>query len=335
VTGKVTLVWRSDLHLADHAPCSRVDDWSETLLGKLEQVGRIAKRVGAAAVLDGGDFYHVKSPSRNSHRAVQRVAQIHGEYPCPTYANVGNHDCKYGDLRFLHEQPLGVLFESGVFKRCYGEDEAVFEVHHPGPLGYEEPTLRVRVVGIPYHGTEYDLERFTSIEKGDEDFLVVMAHVLASPEGGTMFEGEDIIKYADLAGLAPDVWLFGHWHKNQGIVEFAPGKWAVNLGALSRGALTQDDLTRAPSVAVLTFHYKNGLSIEERPLKVEPSEAVFDLEGRMRQEARDMTMEAFVDNFRKTLLDTEAKPLLDTILDLPDTPQEIKERAVLYLEQQG
>tara|TARA_Y100000310_G_scaffold194428_2_gene194406 strand:+ start:2702 stop:3670 length:969 start_codon:yes stop_codon:yes gene_type:complete len=320
----LTLVWRSDVHVSDRPPVSRVDVWNETLMGKLAQVGEIAREVGASAVLDGGDFFHVKSPTRNTHRTVQQVAAVHNGYPCPIYANVGNHDCKYGDYEHLPEQPLGVLFETGVFQRCFDEYEAVFT----------KDGVTVRVVGIPYHGTEYDWDRFTRIKKGDEDHLVVMAHVLASKKGGTMFEGEDIIQYASLADLDPDVWLFGHWHKNQGITEIANGKWVVNIGSLSRGALNQDDLTRIPAAAVLKFD-QFGVDITERPLSVAPPEEVFDLEGRARRDVKDMTMSAFVDTIKATLAEDARTPIEDTIRQMPGVPEEVKERAILFWEQQG
>lgn len=338
----ITLVWRSDVHISDNPPASRTDDWNATLMGKLAQVGEIAREVGASAVLDGGDFFHIKSPGRNAHRTIQRVAQIHKAYPCPVYANVGNHDCKYGDYEHLPEQPLGVLFETGVFQRCFDEFEAVFEQGTfvgmggtqmvNGTSGFENK-LKVRVVGIPYHGTEYDWDRFTRIKKKDEDYLVVMAHVLASKEGGTMFEGEDIIRYSSLKDLDPDVWCFGHWHKNQGITEIAPGKWVVNIGSLSRGALSQDELSRVPAAAVISFD-ANGITIQERPLEVVPAEEVFDLVGRVRREARNLTMGAFVDSIQKSLSSDESKPVKDLIRDLPGITSEVRERALEFWEQQ-
>lgn len=320
----IKLVWRSDVHVSDAPPVSRTDDWNETLMGKLTQVGEIAREVGAQAVLDGGDFFHVKSPGRNAHRTIQRVAQVHRDYPCPVYANVGNHDCKYGDYEHLPEQPLGVLFETGVFRKCFDEFEVVFQ----------DKGLKVRVVGIPYHGTEYEWDRFTRIIKGDEDYLVVMAHVLASKEGGTMFEGEDIIKYASLKDLDPDVWCFGHWHKNQGITEIADGKWVVNIGSLSRGALSQDDLVRIPSTAILSFT-PGGVDIKERPLKVDPPEKVFDLQGKARRDVKNMTMGAFVESIKATLAEDARKPIEDTIREMPKVPDSVKERAIAYWEQQG
>ena len=102
----IKLLWRTDVHLSDRAPVSRTDDWAETVFGKLDQVRRVAEKVGASAILDGGDFFHIKSPGRNSHALVHRTAQHHADYPCPVYCTPGNHDCVYGDYSFLPQQPL-------------------------------------------------------------------------------------------------------------------------------------------------------------------------------------------------------------------------------------
>lgn len=195
----IKLIWRTDVHYSDQTPSSRTDNWVDTVGDKLRQVGHIARERGAVAVLDGGDFFNNKYPVRTSHGLVNKIAKLHENYPCPVYGNVGNHDCRQSQIDNLDEGPLGVLFSAGVFKRCYNEHEVVFT----------DFARKVRVVGIPYHGPFYDMERF-KIEKKDEDYLVCMAHVLASPQGGTMFKSEDIIKYDQLLQLAPDVdvWCF-------------------------------------------------------------------------------------------------------------------------------
>ena len=329
-------------------PQSRTDDWANTVLGKLEQVGDIAREVNAHAVLDGGDFFHIKTPRRTSHALIQQVSAVHKGYPCPVYANVGNHDCKYGDIRFLDEAPLGVLMKTGVFKRCYDEHEAVFgRIHRPHPPMFSAPIPElvpahelpsdpplVRVVGVPYHGTEYDMERMTSLKKGDEDYLVAMVHCLASPDGGDMFGGEDIFKYADLIPLEPDVFLFGHWHKNQGVTEIASGKYVVNIGSLTRGALDQDNVERIPECAVLRFS-NEGIGIKQRPLDVRPSEEVFDIEGRVRQQARAMTVDAFVDTVKATLKAKKRRSLLDDVRAMSDLLEPVRERTIEYIEEAG
>ena len=108
----VKLVWRTDVHMSDKAPSSRKDDWVETVLGKLGQVRDFAS--GASLILDGGDFFHIKAPGRNSHELVRRVADHHSSYQVPVYCTPGNHDAIYGDYGFLGQQPLGVLFSTGV-----------------------------------------------------------------------------------------------------------------------------------------------------------------------------------------------------------------------------
>lgn len=352
----VKLLWRTDVHLSDVAPQSRKDDWTETVLSKLRQVGHIASKLDVSAVLDGGDFFHVKSPGRNTHDLVRRVADVHKNYPCPVYANVGNHDCVYGDYKFLDQQPLGVLFATGVFQRCYDDYEVFF-----GPADATTPTVRaypytkkdgwlkgnpfkfrdaskmgnnipiVRVVGVPYHGTSYDMGRFEQIKKGEEDFLVCMAHVLASASGGSMFEAEDIIKYADLAQYEPDVFNFGHWHKDQGIVQVG-GKIVVNVGSLTRGALSQDEMERKPAVVLLEF--KKGQPPVPKIVRLRVSDAmsVFDVEGRVRAETRGLTMDTFVDSIKQRLSVTDESTLEDSIKVMDSVPDAVRERVLLYLE---
>lgn len=317
----ITLVWRTDVHLADKAPQSRTDDWASTVLDKLRQVGEIAREVGAQAVLDGGDFFHIKTPSRTTHELIQRVAMVHAEYPCPVFAlRNGNHDVKFGDGAYLQEAPLGVLFQTGVFRML---DDHVFR----------QGDFLVRVVGVPYHGTSYDMNRLTTITKGDEDCLVVAAHLLASPAGGEMFGGEDIVRYADILGLDPDLWCFGHWHKNQGVFQQG-NKHIVNIGSLTRGALNEDEVQRIPEVAILRFDPKRGISVEQRPLKVQPAADVFDLEGRTCLEARQMTVDAFVESVKETLTKQDRPPLLDEIRAM-SVPEDVRERLILYLEAEG
>lgn len=319
----VRLVWRTDVHLSDHTPQSRKDNWTDAVIDNLQQVGRIAEERKAHAVIDGGDFFDVKQPTRNSHRLVRLTAKVHNDhYKCPVYANVGNHDVKHSKIKWLPDQPLGVLFETGIFEPLYDEHEAVFE---------DEVT--VRVVGIPYHGVRYDLDRFRAIERHDEDYLIVTAHVLASPDGGSMFEGEDIIKYADLVDLNPNVdcWAFGHWHKDQGITEIAPNKWIINTGSLTRGSLSQDNLERTPCAVLMEF-VPEGMTLTRIPLNVKPAHEILDVEGKERAELRSDIMDNFVSSIKTTLEASKARSLEDVVESLDHVSSTVRERVLDYIE---
>lgn len=318
----IRLLWRTDIHFSEFTPRFRTDAWMETLVKKIEWVGKLAKQLDVDAVIDGGDFFDIKSPSRNSHRLVQEAIKAHRDYSCPVYCNVGNHDCKYGDYAFLPEQPLGVLYESGTFKRLYDEHELVVK----------KGTESVRVVGVPYHGTTYDHGRFR-IAKGTETHLVVASHVLASRNGGTMFDAEDVLSYAQFKALCPDAAFacFGHWHMDQGI-EDHDGTVFVNVGSLSRGSLSQDNLERKPAVVLMEF---DGTSCryQRYDLPVEDSSTVFAIEAKAAITEKESVMESFMETIERSLSHSQGMSLRDRIQSLGGVLPAVRERANLYLEQ--
>lgn len=329
----ITLVWRTDVHLSDHTPRSRTDNWTDTVLRKLSDIGEIARDVNAHAVIDGGDFFDIKAPGRNSHALIRRAIEVHRDYPCPVYANVGNHDCVYGDYSYLPQQPLGVLYEAGTFRRLYDEHEAVFTL--PGPSRTSRPGLKVRVVGVPYHGVKYDLDRLARIERGDEDYLVVVGHLLASPTQSTMFDAEDVIRYDTLDQYSVvDAWAFGHWHKDQGIEHTPGGKPVVNIGSLTRGALSQDSLDRVPSVAVMRFDL-DGMTVEKVAVPHAPAGEVFDLVAKDKDNLQQTMIEEFVEHLSQTFAPSAQKSLTDAVRDTPGIPDLVRERTIHYIEKAG
>ena len=318
----VKLLWRTDAHLSDVTPGSRTDDWTSTILGKLRQTLDLAQDRDVDVLIDGGDLFNIKSPGRNSHALNRRIIELHSEYGIPIYATIGNHDCVYGNYHFLPQQPLGVLFASGVFGRLYDENELILE----------KDGVKVRLVGIPFHGAHYDLSRFSSIERHDEDHLVCVAHVLASPRNTTkMFEGEDIIPYKVLGDFAPNVFMFGHWHQDQGVVQHS-GKLIVNIGSISRGSLAQDNIERKPKVAVLAFD-KQKVRVETIELKVAPAEEIFNMDERVRVESRSAVMDELMANMREALIAPKGNTVEDDIRSQTQVPELVRETALYYVEQ--
>jgi hypothetical protein len=137
-----------------------------------------------------------------------------------------------------------------------------------------------------------------------------------------------------VAGLLLTHNCFGHWHKDQGVQEIARNKWAVNIGSLSRGSLRQDEIQRIPSCAVLHFD-RDRVQIEKVPLKVAPASEIFDLAGRTRLEAQEMTVDALVESLQNTLKPRHSGSLVEDIRALPDVPEPVKERSVGYVERAG
>lgn len=192
---RLAFLFRTDVHAADKSPDSWKGDYPGEIWANLEQIGVLAQKHQVAAVLDGGDFFHVKAPTRNSHGLVAKVARIHAAYPCPVWSIEGNHDMAYNQLDTIERQPLGVLYDSGVFKNLR-----------------EEVFGSVRVIGVPFV-PDRGLEYLRALKKKPGDTkLIAIVHALAgkNPPGHVEdFFGEPVFRYRDLVfDDGPDVWCF-------------------------------------------------------------------------------------------------------------------------------
>jgi DNA repair exonuclease SbcCD nuclease subunit len=318
----IKLVWRTDVHFSDYTPSKRTGNWTDDVSKKLEWIGKYTHDHNIDAVIDGGDFFDIKTPSKNSHSLVGRTAKIHKGYACPVYTLVGNHDVKYGNIDYIDEQPLGVLFNAGVFDQ-FGYDKEII---------FEKDNVKVRLVGIPYHGTSYDWDLIRSIKKGDEDYLLVACHLLASEKGGVgaMYEGEDIVPYSDLLHQGVDGWFFGHWHKDQGIV-IKDKTTIVNTGSLTRGALHLDDLERNPCI-VEVIADKQGISFNRIDLPVRDVLIAFKVEETIAKRENKDKMEEVVEKMRSLSIENHGMSLRDRIMQVKDVEDIVKQIAVEYLE---
>ena len=320
----IKLLWRTDVHLSDKTPSKRNGDWTQDVLEKLRWIGEKATEIDANLVLDGGDFFDIKSPQKNSHKLVRSTIEVHKEYPCPTYALVGNHDVKYGKIEFLPEQPLGVLFSSETFIP-FNEEEVII---------LEDGEIKVRIVGIPYHGVEYDFEKLKSLKKGDEDFLLVACHLLARKgKTGSMFEGEDIVGYDFLNQISDvDAWFFGHWHKDQGITRLDNGSIVVNTGSLTRGSLHLDDLDRNPCVVEIRAS-KEGLEYERHDLPIKPAQDVFKVNQKIHEiEDKERMLEIVEKMKNVAVLGWNDLSLKDRIKE-SKLPSQVIEKTISYIEE--
>ena len=311
---------RTDCHLSDKAPTSRVDDYLNTCLDKIKQIGRLAEKHSATAIIDNGDFFDSTVAKNNSHEMVRKVIETHRDYyPCPVYENPGNHDFPYKNLKYIKRMPLGVLFSAGVFQRL---TDQVFE----------ENGLKVRVVGLPYK-SDFAPEDFL-IDREDEDVLICAAHTYASLNGGPIFDGNDqALSYHDLSECPPDFFIFGHWHIDQGI-QHVNGKGFMNLGSMTRGSLVQDNLDRIPRVGVLEVRKNEdgiiSINAEAVELDVEPANEIFDLEKHERLEQEERDINQFVSSLKMASMEDQ-DDIFEVIGSLAEFQDDVKSTAIKYL----
>jgi hypothetical protein len=193
--------------------------------------------------------------------------------------------------------------------------------------------LEVRVVGVPYSPfrTLADLQ---SLRKRGDEVLIAIVHALAGqnpPPTVEEFFGEPVFRYDQLiVDGGPDIFCFGHWHQDQGVVQIGD-RWFINQGAVSRGALSRENLGRTPKVALIEVR-PQGITVETRELHVAPAADVFDLDRKARHDRESKNIEQYVERMREGLQVDEKTSIEETLGKLKFA-QEVHELARFYLQQ--
>lgn len=321
---EIRFLTSSDEHLADIPPGFRKDDYRSAILSKLEWQGESARKFRADGVLRGGDFFHVKAANKTTMSTLAQASAIHRQYPCPTYAIPGNHDLSHNNLETVPKQPLGVILESGIF---YSLTSEVFLAD----------SLKVRVIGVGYTvDLDYDGLRELIQKKEDDCYTIAVIHALAAyaPEERIQsFFCERIFDYRDLIFQGcPDVYIFGHYHKDQGITEHCGVKF-VNLGAISRGALSFENVERKPKVGLITCN-SQGISVESCEIPCRDASEIFDFDRKKQLEKERKDLNEFISKLYSDLALSQDGGLSEKVKKFQnsDYPDDLKNLVLNTLE---
>jgi len=320
----VIFVTVADTHLSDVNPVSRVDDYHASLMAKMEKVSRVCEKIGATALLHAGDLFHVKKPTRVSHALVTEVADMLRNFPCPVYMVLGNHDISYDRIDTWPRQPVGTLITSGVVRLLSGN-----------PAIFEEEGVRVGIYGQSFL-RDYSVPVLDDINRAEHGLthVLVVAHLFVREKSGTLFgtpvRGYDYFDHADF-----DVMLLGHDHDDRGVVvrrEEGREKFFIDVGALSRGSLDDENVMRQVKCSVVTVEAEKGVKVQQVDLKAAPSEEIFDLEQREAQKRERMQLDGFVDSLKQSLAGVESMDVGGCIAGL-DLSERVRDRVVRYIEE--
>jgi DNA repair exonuclease SbcCD nuclease subunit len=284
---ELRFITSSDEHCADLNIGFRKDNYREAIFSKLVWQGEMLQKFNANAMLRGGDFWHVKAANKTTMASLVRAIGIHRSYSCPTHVIAGNHDMSNNDPESIDRQPIGVMIKSGVFKRM----DNIFE----------NGTMRVRVVGIDYTTDLAEDGLCELVKKQDgSNYTIAFVHALAEMRPSDKIQSffrEKVFDYRDLVFEGcPDVYVFGHYHKDQGIQEHLGVKF-VNLGAIARGALTFENLERKPKISLIKCN-SQGISIEECIIPHMDASQIFDLERKKKLDLVRKDMDEFITKLR-------------------------------------
>jgi len=300
----VKFITFTDVHISAHNPQSRVGSYQNDILDKLRQIGAVGKKIGVDFYLLAGDLFNLKYPMRNPHSLNTVLIETFKQYGAPVYATEGNHDLRNDSYATFDEQPLKVLYSSGALVQLRDVTIA-------------EGDLRVGLRAFPFDENP-DLSVLPK-RPSDVDFSVAVLHLYASAKGGK-YHSASMYSYDDIAQLGDDMFVLGHLHIDQGITTSHVGGRNVtyiNVGAVSRGSLADDNTTRAPKIGYVEVSKINGaVSVLAKSvrLKVKPAEEVFDLESHEKERKKHEEAEAFVEKLRAEESGQNALERIDSVI---------------------
>lgn len=312
----------NDIHISDTNPRSRIDNFKDSILDKIKQMRMACNKLGADGAIIAGDLYNVKNPAKNSHQLNQELIREFKQFKCPIYMIEGNHDLTANNIDSLEEQPLGVLFADGTLVQLREE-----KIQKDGKT--------VSLVGVPYKDN-LEPQDIIIPDKGDAIAQVLVLHMYASPTPG-MLPKEKIHGYKDFLEMGPDVFIFGHYHLDQGVVEIE-NRWFINIGSLSRGTLREEEIGHQPQIGFIKISVSDenqvDYNIQTIKLKIKPASEVFDLEKRQEEKKEAEEIEIFVDKLVTEAISEDIKEdrSIEKIIENINAAKEVKEKVMYFLE---
>jgi DNA repair exonuclease SbcCD nuclease subunit len=316
------IITAGDIHIGDINPRSRIDDFKETILGKIEQLRVACNKLKADALIIPGDLFNLKNPNKNTHGLVRELIEIFKKFKCPIYMIPGNHDLTGNSLESLRDQPLGVLFASG----------SVTNLTHE-MLQKKGTSAKISLVGIPY--TEnLDLKSISLKKEEDCIAQICVMHIYASPQAGMVFK-EKLYGYDELATLGADIYVLGHYHIDQGIQEVG-GKYFVNLGSISRESLAEENIKHQPKMGIIRISQegtKTSIIAESLPLQIKPAEEVFDLKKRESEKREIAEIQKFVDQLIIGTSSKESTTNIEALIDIMGVAKAVKDKTLYFIHE--
>lgn len=321
-----------DIHLADLAPSSCTESYTDDLFTILEHTVRLESELKLDGVIWSGDVFHVRQANRNSHRLVQRAIDLVQSYK-KLFIVVGNHDQARGDRAesIFETQPLGILLKAGAkLLDGWAKD---------GSPIYGVPWLQEWT----QEAVEGAFGAWTTKSPQERSQSLVVAHAPLFPESleppweyyptGESRHGDDSRKsWSEIQGSG--FTYYGHVHDCHGTYQVGNVTFC-NQGAITRGSLHESDLNR--SIAVTTWAQPRALrSADEGFIRIDvphkPSSEVFKIMEKREKEDKKADLSEFLESVGSAQVEITNIESIVAHLKAMDLPDNIVKLAVELLE---
>lgn len=315
-------IFLTDTHCRVNNPVSRKDNFSETILNKIEWCMAYA-RENNAIVLHGGDW--VNRPD-TSPAYVAKLCTILNKYNVPIYGIVGNHDIYGYNQATFQRTPLAIANACNAFKI----------IHDNETVRIEDGTCTILLTGssssplIDRNGgvNEY----FTPNRKTPKAVEEIRIHIVHGFLTDTHWpDSVPHTRFEQIANTDADILLTGHEHTGYGIKPFGTSV-ACNPGALGRVSASVGDVNRRVNICEIETTSSGKFRIKLVPLPEDiarPAEEVLDREKLEEEKETAVKLETFSQQIQQvnptglSISKTDTENTLEKILGqtAQDNPQ--------------
>lgn len=257
-----------DLHLTNHSPERRQDDYFQTLLRKLQQAMDIFTAQGVQYVIQVGDFFDSPTVANRVKSAVIRLLR---QYRGPILCIYGQHDITGHSAATLPNSPLAVLEAAGV-------------VEILGQKALDQVTM--------IHGASFG-EEVPAPHVGCHNILVTHRMIGDRP----LYPGQPLESPRVFLRHHPgyQLVLCGDYHYP--FQDTYDGRIILNVGCIVRKNIKDVDMGLQPAVATVDLQ---TLAVESHPLEVEDSSTVFDLTREVKPRKDEEALQRLVNDLRES-----------------------------------
>lgn len=314
----------TDVHISNTNPASRLGSYRDDIFNKLEQIKKVGEKLNIKFFLFAGDLFNLKAPMRNPHELNTLLINLFKSYPSEIYAIEGNHDLRNDSYETFSQQPLNVIYASGALKRP------------------REEHIIVEGTKIFLHGYNFEEEPdISEMVKAPEnvDLSICMLHLYSSMEGGSLYKRK-VFSYEELSELGYDIYLLGHYHIDQGIEDcsfIGKKQTFINIGAVSRGVLDEDNIKRSPKIGFITVKKEDkkvSWKAQCIKLKTRPAEEIFDIEKKEEEKKKLKEAEEFVDRLKNDIeINKNQKDSIISEVNKLDIEKAVLDKIIHYINE--
>ena len=246
-----------DLHLNDTNPRSRIDDYSEAILNKLQDIFNKAEANNIDSIFFLGDIFH--KPSGLSTRYLNKVIETFQKSPCPCYTIIGNHDIPFNRVEDVGNTSLGILFKAGVLQH----------------LTYSKDFGKCRIIGYDYN-TDISHEQKDQDEIDNNKLTICISHSYGEDVSFGDTEKPEYFRWSVDNDRPFDIYILGHDHSYYEEKEIFNGKSKLfRFGALSRVTSGKSDTDRKISVLEIDVQDDGSYETHLIPVAYKPAAECF------------------------------------------------------------